>query len=306
MKLGPEVVDELVVRPGHRARLAERSTDETLATWLGPLGKTRLHEVAEHDLEGFRRELSHAQERLYASGTHAVLIVLQGIDAAGKDGTVKHVMAGMNPQGCRVTAFKEPSAEELNHDFLWRCARQLPERGCIGVFNRSYYEEVLVVRVHPELLERQRLPHEAGTGDDLWRARYEDIVTFERHLHRNGTHVVKVFLHLSKAEQKRRFLERLDDPSKQWKFSAADLAERAFWDDYQAAHETALSATSTAWAPWYVVPADHKDAARALVGGILVHVIDGLDLEAPAVDPDERASLDAARAALVAEGGAGS
>jgi PPK2 family polyphosphate:nucleotide phosphotransferase len=223
------------------------------------------------------------------------------MDAAGKDGTIKHVMSGVNPQGCDVTAFKQPSSEELGHDFLWRAAKALPGRGRIGIFNRSYYEEVLVVRVHPELLARGGPVPGKGPTKDVWEERYEDINAFEHHLHRNGTRVVKIFLHVSKQEQKRRFLERLDDPAKYWKFSAADLAERGHWDDYMTAYEEALTATSTAWAPWYVVPADHKYTLRALVGGIVVHTIDEMDLPAPQVAPDGLEALARAKAELLAE-----
>ena len=231
------------------------------------------------------------------------MVVIQALDAAGKDGTIKHVMTGVNPQGCRVVAFKQPSVEELDHDFLWRCERALPPRGQIGIFNRSYYEEVLITRVHPELLEVAHLPSPTGKGAHarLWQERYEDINAFERHLARNGTKVVKFFLHVSKAEQRRRFLERLDDPNKHWKFSATDVAERAHFDAYQQAYEEALTATSTAWAPWFVVPADHKHAMRALVAGVLVHVVDELDLALPELDAAGLAALEQARRELLAE-----
>ena len=190
--------------------------------------------------------------------TWALLLIFQALDAGGKDGTIKHVMSGVNPEGCEVFSFKEPSREELRHDFIWRCAKVLPERGRIGIFNRSYYEEVLVVRVHPEMLAPQHLPSGSEAGSRLWQGRYEDINNFEHHLHRSGTRVVKFFLHVSKEEQRRRLLARLDDPAKQWKFSPADLAERSHFDEYQQAYEEALTATSTSWAPWYVVPADEK------------------------------------------------
>ena len=257
--------------------------------------------MAEEDLRSFVDELAASQELLWANGTHALLVVLQAMDAAGKDGTIKHVMSGVNPQGCEVTAFKQPSAEELGHDFLWRAAKALPGRGRIGIFNRSYYEEVLVVRVHPELLARGTAVPGKGPAKAVWRDRYEDINAFELHLHRNGTRIVKIFLHVSREEQKRRFLERLDDPAKYWKFSAADLAERGHWDDYMAAYEEALTATSTAWAPWYVVPADHKYTLRALVGGIVVHTIDEMDLPPPQVAPDGLEALARAKAELLAE-----
>jgi PPK2 family polyphosphate:nucleotide phosphotransferase len=249
----------------------------------------------------FRTELSSAQELLYAANTCALLVIFQAPDAAGKDGTIKHVMSGVNPQGCEVVSFKVPSAQELNHDFLWRCVKALPERGRIGIFNRSYYEDVLVARVHPQTLTHQHLPLPAQPSEEFWSQRYEDINAFERHLQREGTRIVKFFLHVSKKEQKKRLLERLDDPAKYWKFSSADLAQRAYFNDYQRAYEQAITATSTPWAPWFVVPADHKYAMRALVGGILVHVIDQLDLHLPKVNGARRAELEAARQALLAE-----
>jgi PPK2 family polyphosphate:nucleotide phosphotransferase len=258
--------------------------------------KERSREVLEANLA----ELAEAQERLYAYDRYALLIVLQALDAAGKDGTIKHVMSGVNPQGCQVHSFKQPSAEELDHDFLWRYARRLPERGRIGIFNRSYYEDVLVVKVHPELLAASRLPP-GKTGKAFWKARYDDINAFERHLVRNGTVVLKFFLHVSKAEQKKRFLERLERPEKNWKFSAADLAERAFWDDYQSAYEDALEATSTDWAPWYVVPADQKWATRAVVADVITSAIKALDLKYPELTDDQRAALDESRRKLEAE-----
>lgn len=303
VKLPTEVIDELLVHPGAGAALSGRDAASTATDWLGPLGHKHPKDVAVHDLERFKADLIAAQELLYASDGYALLLIFQALDAAGKDGTIGHVMSGVNPQGCDVHAFKQPSTEELRHDFLWRCARVLPERGRIGIFNRSYYEDVLVVRVHPELLGAQHLPPAGPTGKELWRERYEDINGFERHLSRSGTVVVKFFLHVSKAEQRRRFLDRLNDPAKQWKFSAADLAERDRFDDYQRAYDDALSATSTDWAPWYVIPADHKYAMRALVGGIVVHVIDRLHLSPPTLDDDQKAALDRARARLEAEAG---
>ena len=258
----------------------------------------RSADIADRELEAFRETLDEAQQRLYASNTWSVLLILQGLDASGKDGTIKHVMSGVNPQGCRVASFKQPSQEELRHDFLWRCARELPASGEIGIFNRSYYEEVLVVRVHPELLAAEHRPPELATGDDLWNERFDDIKAFERHLVRSGTRVVKVFLHISREEQRRRFLARLEDPSKHWKFSAADVREREFFDDYRRAYEAALTATSTRWAPWHVVPADHKHRARALVGGILVDAVDALDLRLPELSAEERRALEEARRSL--------
>jgi PPK2 family polyphosphate:nucleotide phosphotransferase len=305
MKLNKELLDELKVKPDGSAHLERRSTDRVATDWLGPRGKDgdedARKKVAEEDLREFVEELSSAQELLWADGTHALLIVLQALDAAGKDGTIKHVMSGVNPQGCRVVAFKQPSVEELGHDFLWRCMKALPELGGISIFNRSYYEDVLVTRVHPELLEKSHTVPTGGADEKFWNDRYADINAFEHHLHRNKTRIVKVFLHLSKDEQKKRFLSRLEDPSKNWKFSMADLAERQHWDEYQSAYEKALSATSTPWAPWYVVPADHKYALRALVGGIIVDAIDQMDLKSPKVTPSVLAALGEAKQGLLAE-----
>jgi PPK2 family polyphosphate:nucleotide phosphotransferase len=300
MKLSKSVIKELRVHPGKPAGLEGRSTEATAADWLGA-GKKKRKEVAEEDLQSFVDELTASQELLWASDSHALLVVLQAMDAAGKDGTIKHVMSGVNPQGCQVEAFKQPSAQELEHDFLWRYSKGLPERGMIGIFNRSYYEDVLVVRVHPELLDSRFAASGNGPKETLWKHRYEDINAFERHLHRNGTRIVKIFLHLSREEQKKRFLERLDDPAKQWKFSAGDLAERGYWDQYRAAYEEALTATSTPWAPWYVVPADHKYRLRALVGGIVVRAIDAMDLKRPQLGPDELKALAQAKDELLAE-----
>jgi len=243
-------------------------------------------------------DLANAQERLYASDTHSVLIVLQASDAAGKDGTIKHVMSGVNPQGCQVFAFKQPSSEELDHNFLWRYMKALPERGRIGIFNRSYYEDVLVVRVHPELLSG--LPGKAR-GDKFWRGRYDDINRFERHLARNGTLVLKFFLNISKKEQRKRFMERLERPEKNWKFSLGDLEERKHWSEYQDAFEKMLQHTSTPWAPWWVIPADHKWVTRALVAGIISKSIDGLGVKFPEVTAERQRRLAAARRGLAAE-----
>ena len=300
MKLKKALLDELMVRPGESAGLDSRSTESTTIEWKGS-DKRRYKKVAEEDLASFVDELSEAQRLRWANDTHALLIVLQAMDAAGKDGTIRHVMSGVNPQGCKVEAFKQPSRQELDHDFLWRAAKVLPERGMIGIFNRSYYEEVLVARVHPELLGRGKPVSVNVPSARVWRDRYEDINAFEHHLQRNGTRIVKLFLHVSKEEQKRRFLERLDDPDKNWKFSTADLAERRHWDEYLTAYEDALTATSTTWAPWHVVPADHKYALRALVGGIIVHAIDALDLKPPALSPPEREALVRAKSELLAE-----
>ena len=244
--------------------------------------------------------LVEMQDRLYAANRWSILIILQAMDAAGKDSTIKHVMSGLNPQGCQVTSFKHPSAEELNHTFLWRYARAVPERGRIGIFNRSYYEEVLVVRVHPELVQAQRIPS-GKINDEFWADRFADINAFERHLTRNGTIVLKFFLHLSKDEQRKRFLKRLKDPSKQWKFSPDDLKERGFWNDYMTAFEGAISATSTKWAPWYVIPADHKWVSRSLVARILTRTTESLNLRYPEVSDEQLAIIADAKKQLEAE-----
>jgi PPK2 family polyphosphate:nucleotide phosphotransferase len=226
--------------------------------------------------------------------------VLQGMDAAGKDSIVAHVMSGVNPQGCDVHSFKAPSLEELDHDFLWRASVKLPARGSIGIFDRSYYEDVLVVRVHPEILRRQKLPQEL-IGEQIWNERFQDIRAFERHLARSGILVLKFFLHVSKEEQRRRLLARLDEPGKEWKFSAADLAERALWDDYMTAFEEAISATSTSWAPWYVIPADHKPLMRALAAAVIVEAVNSLDLRVPEPTAEQHEANERARAELEAE-----
>jgi len=300
MKLGRVVLDELMIRPGEPAGLDARSTESTTADWKGA-SKKHYKKVAEEDLGSFVGELVEAQQRFWANDSHALLVVLQAMDAAGKDGTIRHVMSGVNPQGCKVEGFRQPSRQDFDHDFLWSAARVLPERGMIGIFNRSYYEEVLVDRVHPELLGRGRPVPGSLVPAQVWQDRYEDINAFEHHLERSGTRIVKLFLHVSKEEQKQRFLKRLDDPDKNWKFSPSDLAERQHWDDYRTAYEDALTATSTDWAPWFVVPADHKYALRALVGGIIVDAIDALDLKPPALTPAERGALTRARSELLAE-----
>jgi PPK2 family polyphosphate:nucleotide phosphotransferase len=244
-----------------------------------------------------QKKLADAQELLYADDRYAILIVFQAMDAAGKDSTIKHVMTGINPQGCQVFSFKKPSDEELDHTFLWRCMTRLPERGRIGIFNRSYYEEVLVVKVHPELLDAQRLPTRKR-GKGFWKARYQDINSFERHLVRNGTIVLKFFLNVSKEEQKKRFLERLNRPEKNWKFSPIDVAESKSWPDYMKAYEDAINATSTPWAPWYIIPADHKWITRALVADILCRTICSLDLCTPALKDKDDKQIEVARRIL--------
>ena len=244
--------------------------------------------------------LAEAQDKLYAQNQWSVLLVFQAMDAAGKDGTIKHVTSGVNPQGTQVYSFKQPSAEEIDHDFLWRTTRCLPERGRIGIFNRSYYEEVLVVRVHPEYLQRQHLP-EKLIGRKVWDQRLDDIAAFERHLSRNGTLILKFFLNVSRKEQKRRFMERLDLPEKNWKFSAADVKERALWKDYMRAYEEAIRATATEDAPWYVVPADNKWYTRLVVAAAIVEAMERLDLAYPTLDAAQRRELAAARATLAKE-----
>ena len=234
--------------------------------------------------------LAEMQERLYAENRSAVLAIFQAMDAAGKDGAIAHVMSGVNPQGCQVHAFKAPSAEELDHDFLWRIAKNVPERGRIGIFNRSHYEEVLVVRVHSELLAKQRLPSALVTKD-IWEERFKSIRHFERHLVRNGTRVVKFFLHLSKEEQRKRFLKRIDDPEKNWKFSVDDIKERGFWKDYTKAFEACLSATSTHTSPWYVVPADDKETAQLIVSRVVLDALKSLKMSYPKSDPARRKEL---------------
>jgi PPK2 family polyphosphate:nucleotide phosphotransferase len=244
--------------------------------------------------------LSAYQDRLYAEGSQALLVVLQALDAAGKDSTIKHVMSGVNPQGCQVTSFKAPSAEELSHDYLWRAVRALPPRGHIGIFNRSYYEEVLVVRVHPEFLAGQQLPRSRLAGN-IWKRRFEEIAGFERYLANNGYLVLKFFLHVSEAEQKKRFLERLDQPDKNWKFSAADVKERQHFRDYMKAYEDAIRHTAAAHAPWYVVPADNKWFTRLVVAGAIVDAMSTLDLHYPKLGAQQRAELDKAREMLEAD-----
>ena len=260
-------------------------------------GHFRSKEHAQELLDKGIAEMVELQDKLYAQDRWAVLLILQAMDAAGKDGVIKHVMSGVNPQGCQVHSFKAPSSEDLNHDFLWRSSRVLPERGHIGIFNRSYYEEVLVVRVHPEILKNERIPKEL-MGKDLWQQRYQDIHNFEKYLGHNGVVVRKFFLNVSKKEQKRRFLERLQRPDKNWKFSISDLREREFWDDYMKAYEDMIAATSTKQAPWYVVPADNKWYTRLVVASAIVDTMKDLNLEYPSVDAEQRKQLLAAKRQL--------
>ena len=237
------------------------------------------------------KEMSERQSLLYAHNRYSLLLIFQAMDAAGKDGAIKHVMSGVNPQGCQVFSFKHPSAEELEHDFLWRTTRNLPERGRIGIFNRSYYEEVLVVKVHPEILQGQGLPAETVGDKRFWEKRYRSITDLEKHLHRNGTRILKFFLHLSKEEQRRRFLKRLEDPTRNWKFSQFDLVERGFWKEYRQAYEDCLSATSTESSPWFVVPADDKLNARLIISQVVSEALNDLKMEYPQPDPKRRKEL---------------
>jgi len=287
--------DEFRVRQGEAVDLARRPT------LSAPLCKSGKHYAAR--LQKHVAHLSVLQELLYAANRQAVLLIFQAMDAAGKDGAIQHVMSGVNPQGCQVFSFKHPSDAELQHDFLWRTTRDLPERGRIGIFNRSYYEEVLIVRVHPALLRSERLPDGAGRGraaaEAFWQQRYRSINDLEGHLQRNGTRIVKFFLHLSPDVQRQRFIERIDDPQKNWKFCAADMQERRFWPQYLAAYGQCLGATSSAQSPWYVVPADDKDNARLIVSGIVLDTIEALDMAWPVAGPPRRRALAAIRRTLV-------
>jgi len=279
------------VTDGSKFRLKDVDPGDTLD--FGDEDKPRAKEALATGVQA----LAELQNMLYAQDRWAVLLVFQAMDAAGKDGTIKHVMSGINPQGCEVVSFKSPSSDDLDHDFLWRCMKRLPERGRIGIFNRSYYEETLVVRVHPEFLAKQKLPKELLTKD-IWKERYQDIRCFERYLSRNGVAIHKFFLHVSKGEQKRRFLERLDNPDKNWKFSSSDIQERGYWDDYQEAYEDTIRNTATPEAPWYVIPADNKWFTRVMVGAAVVDALDSLDLAYPKVDRAKQRELAEARKAL--------
>lgn len=281
------------VAPGRKVNLAHRPT---LAKPL--YASTKAYRAL---LEEGREELSRLQSVLYAHDRYALLLIFQGMDTAGKDGAIKHVMSGVNPQGCQVFSFKTPSEEELDHNFLWRTNARLPERGRIGIFNRSYYEEVLVVRVLPEVLARQRLPEELVRPKRIWRERFRDIVHMEKHLHRNGTRILKFFLHVSREEQRRRFLDRIDDPESTWKFSPGDLAMRGRWDDFQRAYADCLAATSTQFAPWYVIPADDKKNARLIISHVVIETLKGIPMRYPRLTGEQRRAVNTARAALLAE-----
>lgn len=295
-----QLIDRLRVPPAKRVRLTKYDAASILTKELKALKKDELKQRAQVILDRNRAALADAQSLLYADDRYAVLIILQGIDASGKDGTIRHVMSGINPQGCEVHSFKQPTSEELDHDFLWRCNRKLPGRGTIGIFNRSHYEEVLVAKVHPDLLAGQKLPP-GKRGKSFWQDRYESINDFEKHLVRNGTVILKFFLNISKQEQKRRFLERLERPDKFWKFSPSDVAERQYWDDYMLAYEEMLSATSTEVAPWYVIPANTKWAARAVIADIVTTKICSLNLQYPEVAKEQKKAMAAARETLERE-----
>jgi PPK2 family polyphosphate:nucleotide phosphotransferase len=278
------------VREGQKVKL------KSWPTVVKPVYRSKKHyrEVLAEHVE----QLSNLQRLLYASNQFALLVIFQAMDAAGKDGAIAHVMSGVNPQGCQVFSFKHPSTQELEHDFLWRTTRCLPERGQIGIFNRSYYEEVLIARVHPEILRSEAVPSDEAKGDALWQARYKSIVDLEGHLHRNGTRIVKFFLHLSQEEQRKRFLQRIDDPDKRWKFSQADIEERRYWKHYMKAYQACLGATSTATSPWYIVPADDKETARLIVSRVIVDTLKTLRMSYPKLSGSRLRQLQSIRKKL--------
>ncbi len=290
-KVGKRLARKYRVNEGKGFRLKHFDPRDTAG--LGHGVKEDAKQLLQHGVE----RLAALQEKLYAQDKWGVLLILQAMDAAGKDSAIEHVMSGVNPQGCEVTAFKQPSSEELDHDFLWRTTRALPPRGTIGIFNRSYYEEVLVVRVHPELLERQHLP-KSRIDDDVFEHRYDDIANFERYLDRNGVVVRKFFLNVSKAEQKRRFLARIDEPEKNWKFSVADVHEREHWNTYQESYERMIRATAAAHAPWYVIPADNKWFTRLVVAAVIVETLESLEVDFPVLDAARKSELATARRML--------
>ena len=281
---------DFLVRPGERVKLKEQPT------MVKPFCKSK--KEYQELLEAHVEELSSLQRLHYASNRYALLLIFQGMDAAGKDGAIRHVMSGVNPQGCQVSSFKQPSADELEHDFLWRTTRRLPERGQIGIFNRSYYEEVLVVRVHPEILRRQGLSEELRDEKTIWQERYRSIVDLERHLYRNATRTIKIFLHISRDEQRKRLLERIDEPDKNWKLSLADIHERKYWKQYMHAYEACLNATSTHRAPWYAVPADDKENARLIVSQIVLGALNALKMAYPKTTDKRREELKSIRRML--------
>lgn len=293
LKQAARFSDPFRITNGKNFKLKQIDPRETLG--LDAEDKPKARAALENGVE----LLAELQDRLYAHDRWAVLLIFQAMDAAGKDGAIKHVLSGVNPQGCEVTAFKEPSAEELDHDFLWRCAKRIPERGRIGVFNRSYYEETLVVRVHPEYLQAQRLPAGDASAKDFWQKRFEAICNFERYLTDNGVVILKFFLHVSKEEQRERFLARIDDPAKNWKFSMKDVKEREHWDEYMHAYEETVRHTATAYAPWHVVPADKKWFTRLAVASVIVQRLAALDLSYPQLSKTELKELKTAREALL-------
>jgi PPK2 family polyphosphate:nucleotide phosphotransferase len=295
IKTASELAEPFRINKGKDFRLKDVDPDDTL-DFTKEADKPRSKEALAMGVTA----LAELQDKLYAQDKWAVLLVFQAMDAAGKDGAIKHVMSGVNPQGCQVNSFKSPSAEELDHDYLWRCMKNLPNRGHIGIFNRSYYEEVLVVRVHPEFLAKEKLPPKL-VGKKIWEERFEDIRNFEQYLARNGVVVRKFFLNVSKKEQKRRFLERIDDPQKNWKFSSNDAAERDFWDDYMEAYEQMIQETATKDAPWYVVPADNKWFTRVVVAAAVIETLASLDLAYPKVDEGKLKELAAAKKKLVSK-----
>lgn len=294
MKRIDKLMKRLVAKPGKKISLAKYDPAFTEKV----SGKQEAEALLRQGIE----ELAKEQDKLYAQNTYALLIIFQAMDAAGKDGTIKHVMSGINPQGCQVFSFKAPSTEERDHDYLWRSVKALPERGRIGIHNRSYYEEVLVARVRPEILAAQQLPAHLKTKG-IWKQRFQQINHFERYLVDNGIVVLKFFLHVSRAEQKKRFMERIENADKNWKFSAADVRERARWNDYMAAYEDVFTHTSTKWAPWHIIPADNKWFMRLAVAGIIYRTMKGLDLRYPEVGDEHRADLAEAKKLLIAEKG---
>ncbi len=293
-----KIIEKFRVQPGEKFRLKDHDP-----AWDGDdaIPKADRKQMAAALLSEDVTALAEAQELLYADDSWSLLVIFQAMDAAGKDGAIKHVMSGVNPQGCQVFSFKHPSAEELDHNFLWRCSKALPERGRIGIFNRSYYEEVLIVKVHPELVAAQHVPGADAADEKFWKRRYKDINNFEKHLARNGTAIIKFFLNISREEQRQRFLDRINEPEKHWKFSAGDVRERQLWDDYMDAYEECLAATSTRHAPWFVIPADHKWISRAAVAMILTETIRGLDLKWPQVSAEQKREIAECKRKLEAE-----
>ncbi len=288
-----KVTKRLIVPPGKKISL-EKDYDPGLhIDGLSKEGSKRL-------LQASKEHLSEMQDRLYAQNRYSLLVIFQAMDAAGKDGTIKHVMSGINPQGCQVYSFKAPSDEELDHDYLWRCAKSLPEKGRIGIFNRSYYEEVLIARIHPEILAKQKLPPEA-LGKNIWKKRFEAINRFEEYLNDNGTRILKFFLNVSKEEQKARFLARLEQPEKNWKFSVHDVAERAHWNKYMDAYEDCFNNTSTSWAPWHIIPADHKPSTRLFVSNVIYRALAEMKVDYPKVSKEQKSGLAEAKAFLLSE-----